>query len=295
MSHHAAAITLRLAESMLGRRMLWRVGRRLYLTARRDGLGDPAANGEYALHRFAAAHAASQKGKFTIIDVGAFTGYWSHHLLAACKAAGVTSVSLLAFEPSTDGRRKFTERMHGEFPKYEVRLRSEAVSDCTGEAMFNLDPARGGANGLVATNVRGADSNPAVQRVATLTLADVFAQEGLSTAHFVKTDAEGFDLSIIKGSIPLLEKGQIGLFQFEYNHCWLNTRTMLRDVFDLLPAIPYRLCKVAPEGLQAYKCWSSELEKFYEANYVLIKNDLASAYLVQDYEFDAHNTLRTVG
>ena len=99
MPSNSALRALRYAESLLGRQLLWRTGRRMYLAARRDGIGDPADNGEYALHHTAARFAASQNRTFTIIDVGCFTGYWSHHLLGACRDRGTKSVSLLAMEP----------------------------------------------------------------------------------------------------------------------------------------------------------------------------------------------------
>lgn len=283
---------MRLAESILGRSGLWRMSRRLYLTARRDGMGDPAANGEYALHVLAAALAAARDRPFTVVDVGCFSGYWSHHLLSQCTAAGLKSARLLAFEPSSDSRRKFTERMAGAFPQYQVGVRPEAISDHAGDALFNLDPLSAGAHGLVAPEASDATSNVKAERVTVLTLAEVFIQESIETADFVKTDAEGFDFSIIKGALPLLADGRIGLLQFEYNHRWLDTRTHLRDVFDILPRIPYRLCKVVPDGLEAYNGWSSEIERFYEANYALVRNDLAASYRVRQFEFDSYNTLR---
>ncbi len=294
MSNVVTAAALRLAESVLGRSGLWRASRRLYLTARRDGMGDPAANGEYALHGIVAARAASAGETFTAVDVGAFSGYWSHHLLSACKAAGVRSARLVAFEPSSGSRKKFDARMHAAFPGYDVRVRPEAISDKAGEALFNLDPSLAGANRLVAPASRNGGEAGTAERVIVLTLPQVFAEEGLATADFVKTDAEGFDLGIIKGALPLLEGGKIGLLQFEYNHCWLDTRSQLRDVFDLLPQIPYRLCKVAPGGLEAYVSWSSEIERYYEANYALVRNDLAAAYMVKSFEFDSYNTLRPI-
>lgn len=294
MSNAAAYAVLRVAESVLGRSGLWRASRRLYLTARRDGLGDPAANGEYVLHKIVAARAAAAGETFTVVDVGAFSGYWSHHLLSACKAAGVKRARLLAFEPFSGSRKKFSERMQGAFPGYDVRVRPEAISENSGEALFDFDLSRAGAHGLVAPVAGGDGREGKAERVRVLTLTQVFAEEGIEQADFVKTDAEGFDLGIIKGALPLLEGGKIGLMQFEYNHCWLDTRSLLRDVFDLLPRIPYRLCKVAPAGLEAYVGWNSEIERFYEANYALVRSDLADRYGVQDFAFDGYNTLRRV-
>lgn len=292
MLNAAAAAFMRLSEFVLGRAGLWRMSRRLYLTARRDGAGDPSTNGEYALHRRVASQGASQTTALSLIDVGAYTGYWSHHLLSSCRTAGVGSVRLLAFEPSHEIRNRFADRMAGAFPGYDVRVRPEAVSDHVGESLFDTDASRVGTNSLIPPGRGNEAGGTALERVTVLTLVDVFEQEGITVADFVKTDVEGFDLSIIRGALPLLEGGKIGLLQFEYNHCWLETRSLLRDVFDLLPRIPYRLGKVVPDGIETFRNWNPEIEKFYEANYVLVRNDLAVAYGVKDFEFDCYNTLR---
>lgn len=292
MSSDPTSRALRYAEGLLGRKLLWRTSRRMYLAARRDGMGDPATNGEYALHRRVARYAASQNRTFTIIDVGCFTGYWSYHLLGSCRDSGVKDVKLLAMEPSPESRAKFTSRMEGAYPDYSVRVREQAVSDYSGEAMFDIDTSRAGSHSLIAAENPGTPSG--TYRVNVITLADLFADEKFAAVDFVKTDAEGFDFSIIKGALPLLKEGRIGLMQFEYNSRWLTTRTMLRDVFDLLPGIPYRLCKVAPEGLEAYQRWSSELERFFEANYVLLRKDLVGQFGIRECDFDAQNTFGPV-
>jgi FkbM family methyltransferase len=284
-----------LFESLIGRSGLWRGSRRLYLAARRDGMGDPITNGEYGLHRIVAKHAAGRRAGMTVIDVGAFSGYWSHNLLTQCQLEGVGDVRLLAFEPSEESRKKFARRMEGAFPRYQVRVRPEAISHESGEALFNFDPSFAGAQSLLPSENGQVPRAATTQVVKVMTLVDVFAEEGLSAADFVKTDAEGFDLNIIRGAMPLLAVGKIGLLQFEYNPCWLNTRTQLRDVFDLLNQIPYRLCKVAPSGLEAYQAWHYEIERFYEANYALVRNDLLEAYGVENFAFDTFNTLRKVG
>ena len=75
-------------ENLVGRRHLWRLGRLIYQYARRDGANIPEVNGEYALHRKLARLACQRNETFRVIDVGANVGYWSSHLLDACRTAG---------------------------------------------------------------------------------------------------------------------------------------------------------------------------------------------------------------
>ena len=63
-----------------------------------------------------------------------------------------------------------------------------------------------------------------------------------------------------------------------------------RDVFDLVEGLPYRVCKVVPEGIDAYESWHPELETFFEANYLLVRDDLVELLDVRRGKFSANNT-----
>jgi hypothetical protein len=107
---------------------------------------------------------------------------------------------------------------------------------------------------------------------------------------FVKSDVEGFDPSVLRGAASLLAAGRIGLFQFEYNHCWISTRSFLRDVFEFVEPHPYQVCKVVSSGIDAYESWHPELETFFETNYVLVRDDLLDVFEVRRGKFSASNT-----
>ena len=93
----------------------------------------------------------------------------------------------------------------------------------------------------------------------------------------------------------MLADKRIGLFQFEYNHCWISTRSFLRDVFDLVDGLPYHVCKVVPGGIDAYESWHQELETFFEVNYLLVRDDLLDVFDVRRGTFDASNTYAALG
>lgn len=283
------ATAMGLLESLVGRRALWRIGRHVYRHARRDGHNDPETNGEYALHRTLAAWAQRRGGPLAVIDVGANVGYWSSHLLASCADAGVEGVRLWAFEPSDEIREALVEALRPARPGYEVSIRAEAVADAPGEAAFDASPGITGVKHLLTDAMVSGGGTPSVP-VAVTTLADVAREEKIERVDFVKSDVEGFDLSVLRGAVPLMRERRIGLFQFEYNHCWMTTRTFLRDVFDLVADLPYRVCKVVPEGIDAYDAWHAELETFFETNYLLVREDLLADFGVRPGRFDASNT-----
>ena len=111
MSLSLGARVLAVCESVVGRRMLWRLGRLIYRHARRDGANTPETNGEYALHETLAGWAARRGRALDVIDVGANIGYWSSNLIETGRRAGVPEVRLWAFEPSDEIRAQLESRL----------------------------------------------------------------------------------------------------------------------------------------------------------------------------------------
>ena len=207
-----SVVAARAFEVLLGRRLLWRIGRLLYQHARRDGHNDPATNGEYLLHVKLARFARDKNRPLCVVDVGANIGYWSSHLLQECRTAGVTDVRLVAFEPSPEIRARLVEALQGWPNSYRVTIRPEAVAEVAGRAAFE------GSEAIVGTKhlLRGEEAErPGHIEVNVTTLVAVFEEEGLAEADMVKSDVEGFDLKVIEGALQLLATRRIGLLQFE--------------------------------------------------------------------------------
>jgi FkbM family methyltransferase len=276
-------------EGLIGRHGLWRLGRLIYRHARRDGDNSPEINGEYALHQKLSEWASRQDRPFKVVDVGSNIGYWSSHLLESCKRAGVKDVELWAFEPSDEIRCQLEKRMQSAPSDYRVHIHAKAVSDEPGRAAFDATPGISGVKHLLTQESIADGETPSVD-VAVTTLVDFFKDENIDVVDFVKSDVEGFDLSVIRGALPLLSERRIGVFQFEYNHCWISTRSYLRDVFELAEGIPYRVCKVVPEGIDGYESWHVELETYFEVNYLLVRDDLLEDLDVRMGTFSESNT-----
>jgi FkbM family methyltransferase len=276
-------------ESLVGRRGLWRIGRHLYRHARRDGRNDPEINGEYVLHGRLARWARRRGGTLHVVDVGANVGYWSSHLLETCRDVGVERVRLWAFEPSDEIRAQLERSLCSVCTGQYVSIRAEAIADAASQALFDATPGITGVKHLLTESMISSGETPSVD-VRVTTLADVAHEEKIEVVDFVKSDVEGFDLQVLRGAVPLLAERRIGLLQFEYNHCWISTRSFLRDVFELVERLPYVVCKVVPDGIEAYDAWHPELETFFETNYLLIRDDWLEDLGVRRGAFDASNT-----
>jgi hypothetical protein len=106
------------------------------------------------------------------------------------------------------------------------------------------------------------------EEVATTTLDAYADHAGLDQITLVKIDAEGHDLAVLRGARKLLVEHRILAVQFEYNHRWIAARSFLRDAFELLVPLGYRLGKLTPRGVEFYPGWDADLETFVEGNYV---------------------------
>lgn len=265
------------------RSITWRLGRRLYTLARRDSGNDPRSNGEYWLID-TVLQSKSGNRPMALVDVGANTGEWtaySAHALLHAKLAGF----IHAFEPAGLTFSYLKDRFKLE---KMINLNHLALSDITGEADFYIVGELAGTNSL-----HFADSHQTEPvRLATL---DAYMQEhNLAHVDMVKCDTEGHDLCVLRGAETAMREGKIDVWQFEYNHRWIANRAFLKDVFDWVADKPYRLGKLFNGGIELFDVWHPELERFFEANYVLVRRSSALEALCQNVRFNASNALAPV-
>ena len=274
-----------LFETILGRRFMWRFARAMLFFARRDGNDDCDTSGEYLLHSTFAHHYAGSKDNVTIVDVGANTGYWADHLLASCLNSKIESLSYYGFEPSNAVRERLTENLQRFADDVSINISSEAVGNKVGPIQFEQS---GGIRGS-SRQVQGASGQTLneVETVNMTTIDKIAESHSLEQIAFVKSDVEGFDLNVIEGAIPLLRAERIDFFQFEYNHTWIETRHYLQDVFRLVEALPYVICRVVPDGLEAYQNWHPGLETYFHSNFLIVRSALVGELKIKQIEFDA--------
>lgn len=252
----------------LGRRAVIRAARYVLLRARLDYPNNMTVNGELALQRWTLALAPG--GEVHVADVGANVGLWSRSLLAAASVAGRASdVRLHAFEPDAGAYARLERSLGGT----RASLGAVALSDRQGTSAFHVVAPAAGTNSLhPATGVPAA-----TETVPTITLDSYAAGSGVPGFALVKIDTEGHDLAVLRGACGLLAEHLIAVVQFEYNHRWVFARAYLRDAFDLLTGLGYRIGKLTPKGVEFYPGWDAELETFVEGNYVACEPRAAEA------------------
>jgi FkbM family methyltransferase len=265
----AAAIATDLTCQAVGRRTVLRAARYVLSRARLDYPNGMTVNGESALQRWILG-LSSPGQQIQVADVGANVGRWSQLMLAAASHAGRDGdVRLHAFEPEPDTFAILARTLDGS----SARLSSNALSDRDGTSPFHVVGPGAGTNSLYP--VPG--SSPAQSSVVTITLDSYAGQAGVTRFALVKIDAEGHDLAVLRGARDLLAAHRIMVAQFEYNFRWILGRFFLRDAFEFLLPLGYRIGKLTPRGVEFYPGWDADLETFVHGNYVACDPQAAAA------------------
>jgi len=82
---------------------------------------------------------------------------------------------------------------------------------------------------------------------------------GIEQIDFLKLDVEGHELKILIGASNMLRSGRVKFIQFEFGSCNIDSRTYLRDFFELL-GHEYRIYRILNRGL----CPMNEYNDSYE-------------------------------
>lgn len=261
------------------RSLAYRAGRRLYSWARGEVTNDPHSNGEYWLLELVTKAAPSGA---LFLDVGANKGDWTGQLVSNLEALGKRG-KVVAFEPCGGTRSMLEDRFGNES---FVEVVGFGISDRVGEALFFSSGDGLGTNSLhpLSGTVR--------EKVPLLTLDAFLDQLGWPQVTAVKVDVEGFDALALLGAKQALSNGKIDLIQFEYNWRWLLSGQSLKCVFELIEGLPYSVGKLAGAQLLIFECWHFELDRFFEGNYVLLRNDGPLGSLGTHATFDRSNVLQ---
>lgn len=241
------------------RSLMWRLGRYIYKYARKENFYSAKKNGEFKL--VADLMRVLEKNKEPIfLDIGSFKGEWAINVFNQLKHEKIEG-KIFAFEPAFNTIIYLKKKIKN---KKNIILENKAFSDKTGVKEFYIFGELNGTNSLIK------NKSTSINKVSTITVDEFIKTKNLKKIFFIKSDTEGHDFSVIKGAKSALEKELIDFWQFEYNHRWIDNRSYLKDVFNFLENSNYIVGKVTVNQIEVFTNWSQELEKFFEANYLII-------------------------
>jgi FkbM family methyltransferase len=197
-----------------------------------------------------------------LFDVGANRGEYA---LALLRHAG-PDARIFAFEP---GARTF-ELLSAAVPgRPNLRLEQigfgesagtlELFAGSQGSALASLYPRRVFDNAAMPAQ--------AAERVEILRIDDYCRAHSIERIHLLKLDVEGHELPVLKGCGELLTQDRIDVIQFEFGGCNIDSRTFLKDFFDLLSP-KYSLFRMVADGLVPMGAYRESYEIFDTNNYV---------------------------
>jgi FkbM family methyltransferase len=249
-------------------------------------------NGELMVQRAVIDGCARAGRPAVLFDIGAHLGHWTVAALGYVQSRDLDldKTAVFAFEPVI-GTRDILERNLAEAGfAGQVVVSGLALSDTARSCAMNVIADGNGTNSLERDYSDGAQHR--MITVETDSLAAFADRSGIDRIALVKCDTEGHDALVLRGAEPLLRDGRIDAFQFEYNHRWIYARRYLKDVFDFVNDIgaPYHVARVRPGCLEVLPAWHPEMERFFEANYILVHHDHAKTFKIHFGKYDHSNT-----
>ena len=272
------------------RRFAWRIGRKIYCASRGEiSRNNMRLNGETNLQR-CVIEAVPEGEKMLVLDIGANQGDWTIALLEQVPDRQLRGreIDVHAFEPVPATAQRFRSAVEAGKFDASVTLHGCGVSDAEGRATIALHSESGGTNSL-HTDLPDDEARNTIE--IDLTSVDAFLDANrIGHVHLVKCDTEGHDAKVLAGAAASLASGNIDIFQFEYNHRWVFSRSFLRDVFELVRGLPYSVIRVEPKGGALIAQWHPELERYFEGNYALVHDRALAWVALREGNFDNANT-----
>lgn len=261
---------IKIIHTLLGNRFSYKLGRSLYMYARHESGIIMQEDGEFRIQKEFSDRLSFEEDKVVVIDVGANIGKWTVSLLDVIPHHKVSNVEIHAFEPISETFQTLKNNVERHPNGKHVKLVCKACSSTTGFDKMFIASTNSGSNSLHKGAVHSGFITEPIEKT---TLDKYCMDNNLSRIHLIKSDTEGHEVEVIRGSQNLFAEEKVMVFQFEYNQLWCYSRYFLKDVFDFLGGMPYLIGKITPQGLSVYRKWHPEIERFFESNYLIIHND----------------------
>lgn len=101
---------------------------------------------------------------------------------------------------------------------------------------------------------------------------DIYKNNPNTIIDYIKIDVEGHELWVIEGFGKLLNN--IGLIQFEFGGCNIDTRTFFQDFWYFFKDKKFSIYRIAPNGIVPIIEYLETDEFFQTTNYIAVNNKI---------------------
>ncbi len=230
-----------------------------------DCNGDIATNGEFRVMR------QFLPGCSVVFDVGAHTGEWARLALSVNPG-----LNIHCFEPSRDNFANLTRNVSSP----NVTCNPCGLSSENAERPLFIYRSAPGLHSLYQR--RGLEGGwglktPAETEMVKLdTLENYCAERRIEKIDFLKVDVEGHELEVFKGGRSLFAEDRVGMVQFEYGGCNIDSKVFLKDIFEYFAGMNYRFYKILPDKLKFFQRYDQRLDNFKYQNWLMINEKFGS-------------------
>lgn len=109
------------------------------------------------------------------------------------------------------------------------------------------------------------------EKVKLDTLQNYCNEQNISKIDYMKIDVEGHELEVFKGGRGLFTNLHVNIIQFEYGGCNIDSRVLLKDIFEFFKGMDYNFYKIYPNYTRFIKRYDQRLENFQHQNWLIIK------------------------
>lgn len=215
-----------------------------------------ATSGEIGVFRAVTAAAP------VLFDVGGHTGEYTEAFLRAHPTG-----NCFVFEPSETHFKLLATRL-GSTP--HVHLARCALGQQVGELTLFKNSE---VSGLASLTKRRLDhygiSMDLTEKVTVRTIDDVVVENRVERIDLLKIDVEGHEMDVLRGAMGTFRARKIGLVQFEFGGCNLDTKTSVQDFFYFFREVGFRMGVIRPSGrLKWLPKYDELLEQYRTTNFV---------------------------
>lgn len=199
-----------------------------------------------------------------LFDVGANVGAWTDLALAHAAPAA----ELHCFEPM----KELCDRLVSKGYPERVHLVHSGLSDGTEQSAELFSSGQS----LYQKAWLGRECEGEPSEVVPLTTIDRYCMEqGITRIDFLKIDAEGHDLHILKGAETMLQNEAVLRIQFEYGPFNVFSRVLLRDFYRFFEDRPYRMFLIKRFRLVPVDRMDLQYENFLLKNFLVLHRSVA--------------------
>jgi len=220
-------------------------------------------------HEIEVLHYIKKKSDIILFDVGANVG---DYIEQAVKCLDGKLKTVYCFEPSKNTYGKLSSKVSeiSENRNEEFILENMGVGSKNEKAMLF---SNGDCSGLASLYQRQIGTEKGIlsqkEEIQIIRLDDYCNKHRIEWIDFLKLDIEGNEVDALQGAKKMINGKKIGAIQFEMGGCNIDSRTYLRDFWNLCSE-NYNLYRIMKNGITIIKEYDEKLENFVCANYLFL-------------------------